>query len=291
MDEMHPTNVHLRQVEQMLLCVQEFHVGHLSLGGLVSNLEFLWHHLQESSDLDLREVQDLIHQLEVLYACQLEGLMDAEDGRQQLLTLLNSLEGWLCTLQVWPELQTRLAEARRWCQLKFDLSDPVHSLRNRVLSPAGSTELDSGSLLSRETVEVLVSKRRGLLDTVEAEVSTEDFQGRILLVLLEQDTGCGEGLLASGGIIDASFLPPWDTWLAWIPLPYRDPVLLAWIPSPLLMDVQKAMEVSASQCLWWLEDVDPEETNPTLLQLRKALLNSSQEPAGASSANLKKGEA
>lgn len=281
--------VHLRQVEKMLLCVQEFHAGRLSLGGLVGNLEFLWHHLQESSDLDLREVQDLIHELEVLHACQLEGLVDAEDRGQQLNAILNPLEGWLHTLQVWPELQTRLAEAKRWCQLKVDPSDPVHCLRTPALSPAGSTALESEHPLPKEAVEVLVSKRRELLDPVEGETPPEEIQDRILLVFLDQDTGCGEGLLASDGVIDAAFLPPWDTWLAWIPIPYREPVLLSWIPSPLLMQVQKAMNVSASQCLCWLEDVGPAGTNPTLLQLRKTLLNGPEKPSGSTSATQEDG--
>ncbi|MFC5599180.1 hypothetical protein [Deinococcus cellulosilyticus] len=99
----------------------------------------------------------------------------------------------------------------------------------------------------------LIEKRHHLLPLSEHGL----IRGRILCVGEETDTAMGEGVPASDGLIDNNYLPPWDSWFAY--LAGNEPssgILLAWIPEPLEHKVQAALEVAATQPLIWLDQIN-----------------------------------
>ncbi|WP_189008519.1 hypothetical protein [Deinococcus roseus] len=65
----------------------------------------------------------------------------------------------------------------------------------------------------------------------------------------------GEGASASKGVIDDNYLPPWDTWFAFLSQLPEARLLLAWIPEALSEWVQGAIEVGANHPIEWLDVV------------------------------------
>jgi len=104
-------------------------------------------------------------------------------------------------------------------------------------------------------IDQLIAKRAKLLgDTAQEDIAPP---GRILAVLQDADTYMGEGEPASQGVIDEIYMPPWDTWFAYLPLG-RTGVLLAWIPSLFEPLVEGARVVAASEPLAWLDAIPTE---------------------------------
>jgi hypothetical protein len=155
----------------------------------------------------------------------------------------------------WNAHRQALTETQAWCALKLDIAEPATSLRDAALEPADYPEAWLYGVFHPDIFETVIQARRQLLLTHP----TSRYSGRILCVFGGSDTAMGEGNPVSDGVIDAAFLPPWDTWFALLTL---DPkiefstlhLLLAWIPLELTHKVQRAIDVSASQALAWLSD-------------------------------------
>lgn len=147
-------------------------------------------------------------------------------------------------------LRTLLAQTQAWVTRRVDPSNPEHCLRTETLRPESyPTPWVTGEHLS-SWAESVAERRAQLL--IGAENVGAHRGGRILCVLQEADTLMGEGVPASRGVIDDYYLPPWDTWVAFLPF---DPqgVLLAWIPSELVKDVEQARLVAATEPIAWLD--------------------------------------
>lgn len=148
-----------------------------------------------------------------------------------------------------------LRQAQRWCQARADLRDPAESLRSVVLQPPEYPDAWGYIQLHPVWIDQLITKRAELL----GETAHEDTAppGRILAVLQDTDLYMGEGFAPSQGVIDWNYLPPWDTWFAYLPLE-RTGVLLAWIPSLFEPLVEAARVTAATEPLAWLDDLPTE---------------------------------
>ncbi len=89
-----------------------------------------------------------------------------------------------------------------------------------------------------------------------ADHSPTSAPGRILCVVGDLDTAMGEGTIESNGIIDDTYLPPWDTWFACVHTGDHT-LLLAWIPAPLVDGVQAAIYAAATEPIAWLVGPHP----------------------------------
>ncbi|GGJ47519.1 hypothetical protein [Deinococcus roseus] len=125
-------------------------------------------------------------------------------------------------------------------------------LRSAVLRPQNYPEDWGYLVLNAPEIETLLKKRRTLLNAA----GEPTLRGRILCVGEETDTYMGEGVPASKGFIDEIYMPPWDTWFAYLPgEKASEGVLLAWIPERLVEQVQTALEAAATQPLMWLDEL------------------------------------
>ncbi|MFC6592334.1 hypothetical protein ACFP81_10240 [Deinococcus lacus] len=146
-----------------------------------------------------------------------------------------------------------LAEAQAWVTQRLPLGSPADTLRSRELGECLTgypSEWTFGELKVDE-VERLILKRAALLQSSPTPLLKA---GRILCSLLARDTGMGEGAPASQGIVDDTYLPPWDTWVATVQTA-DDLALLSWIPDELSPPIQSAIDISAHCCLDWLDEV------------------------------------
>ncbi|WP_027483127.1 hypothetical protein [Deinococcus pimensis] len=148
-----------------------------------------------------------------------------------------------------------LRQTRRWCHPRADLAQPAASLRSAVLRPPEYPDAWSCTRLHPAWIEQLVARRAALLPETDHEDAVP--AGRVLAVLEDADTHMGEGEPASRGVVDDVYLPPWDTWFAYLPLG-RAGVLLAWIPSAFEPLVEAARVVAATEPLAWLDDLPSE---------------------------------
>jgi hypothetical protein len=155
-------------------------------------------------------------------------------------------------MPTWPDHRLALAEARSWCSLRLDLARPAASLRSPPLRPGGyPAEWLYGEIFP-ERVDALVADRRRLLPPGPPARGA----GRILCALAGLDTAMGEGTPESREVIDACYLPPWDTWFACLRSTDQR-LLLAWIPAELEPDVQGAIAVAATDPIAWLDGPHP----------------------------------
>ncbi|WP_034341760.1 hypothetical protein [Deinococcus misasensis] len=144
-------------------------------------------------------------------------------------------------------------ETQAWCTAHLDLSNPGGSLRSERLRPEGYPEDWTFGEVHVLRVQEWVARRQEFLRS--KPTSAQPAQGRVLVVLTHSDMGCAEGIEPSDGVIEINDLPPWDTWFDCILAEDHPPyVLLAWIPEALVERVQKAMNVSVTEPLLWLED-------------------------------------
>lgn len=158
----------------------------------------------------------------------------------------------------WTQHLRALAEAQTWATIRLDIAKPAESLRSTELG-ACLTDYPDGWFYNPQNLQEipnLILKRRELLAEIVAFAQAP--AGRILCAFYGWDTQMGEGVAVSDGVIDDTYLPPWDTWFAVFPLAEVNSteqyVLLAWIPDMLMHLVQEAMEVAATQPIAWLSD-------------------------------------
>ena len=156
------------------------------------------------------------------------------------------------TDSTWAQHRGALAEARRWCSSRLDLSRRAASLRSAALRPAGYPDEWLYGEMFPDRVDALVVQRRRLLPPMPPVRGA----GRILCALAGLDTAMGEGVAESRGVIDECYLPPWDAWFACVGgLDHR--LLLAWIPGGLEADVEAAIAVAATDPIAWLDGPHP----------------------------------
>ncbi len=154
----------------------------------------------------------------------------------------------------WKAHRQALVEAQAWCALRLDVAAPATSLRSAALRPVSYPDhWEYGTMVPGEVMDVIERRR-----TVLGPIAEPPSSGRILCILDQTDTQMTEGVPASDGVIDESYLPPWDGWFAMLPLHSENHLLLlAWIPAPLAERVQQAAEVSATTTITWLDEGFP----------------------------------
>jgi hypothetical protein len=71
----------------------------------------------------------------------------------------------------------------------------------------------------------------------------------------------GAGQAETRGYLDASDMPPWDTWVAYVEGPPDERgvrnhagCLVSWVPPVFLSAVDRAIQVNAYGALYWLRD-------------------------------------
>lgn len=171
----------------------------------------------------------------------------------------------------WEAHRQALAEAQMWVARHFDPAHPATSLRSEALGQSLREYPEEWlyGVFHPEQISDLIGQRRQLLTGKGAALSFR--KGRILVVLSNSDFAGGEGTSSSKGVIDDAYLPPWDTWFALLPIMQAGEriefLLLAWIPSELEMLVQNAIDVAASEPIWWLDDASASATDLTSRRL------------------------
>lgn len=141
-----------------------------------------------------------------------------------------------------------LQQSQAWCGPRVDPQRPTDCLRSAALRPPNYPDFWTYGDLYPNLIQDLVTRRQALLAL--NPLASNHQPGRILAVLQNADTSMGEGTPASGGFIDDVYLPPWDTWFAYLPL--TTGMLLAWIPEVFEAAVERAQEVAATEPLAWL---------------------------------------
>ncbi|AFZ69352.1 hypothetical protein Deipe_3943 (plasmid) [Deinococcus peraridilitoris DSM 19664] len=138
------------------------------------------------------------------------------------------------------ELPGALWQTHAWCTSRLDGAPTTLTLRAPELRPPESPEAWRYGELHPEWIAGLVKRRAALL--ARQQVPFDLLPGRILGVLSHADMDIGEGAPASNGVIDNIYLPPWDTWFAFVSFDTTG-MLLAWIPAPLEALVESARSV------------------------------------------------
>jgi len=162
-------------------------------------------------------------------------------------------------------LRASLASAIAWCDEHADPAQPRDSLRSRDLVP---------QLLSKDRAWAVggVVARREALRSVAGVVGRLGAGGRLMVCFPD---ACLEDCTAeqvTNGFFDGQDVPPWDTWVAWLPEPsppmdFGGMFLLAWVPAPFIDLAEKGMSVVLVQNICWLEDA-PISNKAELLDLQ-----------------------
>ena len=78
------------------------------------------------------------------------------------------------------------------------------------------------------------------------------------LLAWERDTTIDDGVgeAETKGYLNASDMPPWDTWVAYVDRasPEVGNCLVSWVPAPFVAAVARAIEANAYGALYWLRD-------------------------------------
>ncbi len=150
-----------------------------------------------------------------------------------------------------PPLLYLLAEAAAWCLPRTRRADPAGCLRSADLQPSES------SPVSPEAVRQVALARRELLPH---PLPLRPLPVGRLLCCRPTEISEAEALVeASEGYFTRRGEPPWDTWIAVVPLPDPDsgrgPFLLAYVPQQLQRLVAKALTKAPQAGLeWWAGD-------------------------------------
>lgn len=86
--------------------------------------------------------------------------------------------------------------------------------------------------------------------------------GRLLLYSPERTDQGGASWSDTEGFFDCADVPPWDTWVCYIPSGSVEPLfktappLVCWIPPALIEIATDGIEVNPMGCLAWASDID-----------------------------------
>jgi hypothetical protein len=171
-----------------------------------------------------------------------------------------------------PLFMNRLAETIAWCNYRLAQDATPESLR-KVLpkpEPYGTfseseefLEFASGLFVTRSHL----IQSSGLLLPSPEEI--RQYEGR-LLIFLPDCAFASDGVaeLASDGFFDFMEYPPWDTWIYAVDEPVigsGSPEKPEWLPGTELVSlvppqfvkkVQSAIESTADQAIFWIEDLE-----------------------------------
>ena len=164
------------------------------------------------------------------------------------------------------DLRASLASAIAWCDEHADPKRPRESLRTPEL--LSGLLLQDRSWIVEEVVASRVALRRG-----PGNVGSLGAGGRLMVFFPNADLSDGAAEDASDRFLDVHNTPPWDTWVALLEDPNRDPsygtYLVAWVPEPFVELVDRGIRVNPEKCIVWLEDA-PIANKAELLELRPA---------------------
>ena len=156
--------------------------------------------------------------------------------------------------QTLAECKTRLAQTIYWCERRIDLSSPASSLRTKELQP----RLLEESRLSAVQSVVTTRELYGGVEIREATMPDHLAGGRLLVYFPDDDLACGAAEAETEGFFDINNVPPWDTWVTYIPNAfngyYDTDYLVAWIPREFVEVANRGINVNPEQCIQWLTD-------------------------------------
>ncbi len=170
-----------------------------------------------------------------------------------------------------PHFQLRLTQTIAWCSSRINPEEPATCLRSFDLRPPGSWLL-SRLDLSWEYIVNAVAQERGQWLHNFGELPIGLQSGRLLMATSITDgTEDGATEVETQGFFDIEDLPPWDTWLCYLPGDpsnprYRHGCLVSWVPCEFIEVVEAGMEADCMDCLRWADNEDTTFTR----QLREA---------------------
>lgn len=155
-------------------------------------------------------------------------------------------------------------EARQWLQLA---DARVEKYRSSLLEP--NQELLDGPLelvLAKGNAEIaahvahLCLRRAALLEGKALSSTSFTIEGRLLTSRILESVIDGASEDASAGWFDRVDLPPWDTWLCFVPLfPERHPyehALISYVPEHSMNAVERGIGVNPIDCHEWTSASD-----------------------------------
>ena len=152
-------------------------------------------------------------------------------------------------------LRLELAEVIEWCLPRADPANPRDCLRSEALRPYPFGRDRHSTLLG-----VTLERHQLLPRDPKRRLPERLGEGRLLVWLrdLTIDDGLGEHL--TGGYLDQSDMPPWDTWFVYVD-EREDPklgagYLVSWVPRVFLPSLDEAIRCNAYDALFWLEGSD-----------------------------------
>ncbi len=166
--------------------------------------------------------------------------------------------------------QKRLAQTIAWCSSRVGRGEIATSLRSHSLRPPGWGVASQLNLPWDKIVTAIAEERGSRLRS--DELATDITEGRLLIsTSIIDSVADGASEVESEGFLDGEDLPPWDTWLCYLPgdpsdTEYPNGYLVSWVPPEFIELVQLGIEVNCVDCLRWAEDEDTAFTR----QLRSA---------------------
>ena len=133
----------------------------------------------------------------------------------------------------------------RFCASRHDIVFDVASKRHRHLVANGLVRHAGGRWDQLLEVDALG------LTGVDAELAT----GRLLVWERDNTIDDGAGEAETGGYLDGSDMPPWDTWVAYSDSSAtRVGSLVSWVPPVFVDAIDRAIRVNAYGALYWLHE-------------------------------------
>ena len=168
--------------------------------------------------------------------------------------------------------ETSLLETVTWCSPRASLDRPRESLRSSALCPPelkpqlAGTEFEMPELLRshRELSRVvrdLMERRSKMVSGLTNDLRRGDLAGgRLVIHSFLDSLADGVPPQETFDFLDYNDAPPWDTWV-WYQIsemrpqeePGRRDFLIAWIPPAFVQMVERAIDLSCSVSLEWLD--------------------------------------
>lgn len=171
----------------------------------------------------------------------------------------------------------RVAEAREWGSNHATADDLQNSLRSPEFGAPLLTDpytlvggFDEWSSLSRSDktrlqtkvenhrcslVDALADRRaQMLIETGKhpVAISNDIAAQRFVVYLPDNNLADGAAAVVSHGYFDDDNVPPWDTWVMYVPADAAQPgKLISWVPPQLFKLVDDAVQVNPEECVYW----------------------------------------